>query len=192
MTYLMSPVGLADELGFLDLVEGNEPGSHVEALLAGLGRAEVFSALDDRDPGAVTAEGLPEFTGDVAAADRDQVLRNAGELHQALVREIRNPVQPLDRRDERPHPGRDHDRLRPEGAIAYGDLVLGDEKAGAPVRALVDRRDPLARVHRSARHQRADLPGTDHDRIYILCHGVPLRRGATRSGSSLRANGAYS
>jgi hypothetical protein len=94
--------------------------------------------LDDGHPRAELREGLRELDADRAATHHQQVLRLLGQVEQRPVVEVRNRVQPVDRRDAGVRARREH---HPRAAH---DLPVHVERVrGGQARPSTDEVDPL-------------------------------------------------
>ena len=123
---------------------------------------QAIERLDDRDPRAESGVDLRELDPDRPAADHDEGRRDAAVMpDRLLVRPVRAVVQPVDRRERRAGPAREHDAVGLD-ALAGRGFELGRaghphvvEDHACPAFCEWARRPPMCSSRRSATRERA-------------------------------------
>ncbi len=100
--------------------------------------------------GTKATEGLRQLASDWTASDDDDFLGPLGEREHALVRQVRAGLQPVDARNQRARPGRDHRLLEPQLRAVHLDRVRRGETRVAEIHLRAGLLHCLDRVARAA------------------------------------------
>ncbi len=160
-----------DAVTGVDLVAvGRDPGERRRDLVV-LAGDQVVHHLDDRHVRPHGVEEVPQFDGDVAATHDHHAVGRLPEVERVPAGEVVDPVEPVDRRDDRPAPGGDDDLLGGDGLAGELDRSLVDEP-----RAFVEQRE-VVHLAVARRHVGRD---TAQEVVHLVDDGRvvdPVQRG---------------